>query len=110
MELHVSVSGDVHTLRIDPMMDSCIVKITEMNFNGERVPLEKRKLLLVNGRSTGGEQPSIVFATTDPNIGVDLNLLDRRAANLLYVSLEVTRLPMKAAQDLCGALAKHIRL
>lgn len=110
VELNLSVSGDVHTLRIDPMMDSCIVKITEMTFNGERVPLEKRKLLLVNGRSTGGEQPSIVFATTDPNIGVDLNLLDRRAANLLYVSLEVTRLPMKAAQDLCGALAKHIRL
>ena len=108
-ELALTVSGDVKTLRIDPVMDSCIVKIQEMTFNGERVPLENKKILLVNGRSSRGEKPSIVFATKDPNLGIALELLNPKAENLLYVSMEVTRIPMNAAEDLCNALAKHIR-
>lgn len=39
IELDLSVSGDVRLLRIDPIMDSCMVKILEMTFNGETVPL-----------------------------------------------------------------------
>lgn len=110
VELTLTVSGDVNLIRIDPVMDSCVVKIVEMLFNGERIPLEKKKLLLVNGRSSGGELPSIVFATKDPNLGLDLSQLERKAENLLYASLEVTRIPMSTAEDLCKALAKHIRL
>lgn len=109
VELTLKVTGDVKTLRIDPIMDSCVVKILEMTFNGERVPLEKKKQLLLNGRSSGGETPSIVFATTDPNIGIDLTQLSPKMENILYVSMEVTRMPMNAAQDLVDALAKHIR-
>ena len=110
VELTLTVSGDVNTIRIDPIMDSCVVKIVEMTFNGERIPLEKKKVLLVNGRSSGGELPSIVFATKDPNLGIDLSQLDRKAENMLCASLEVTRIPMSTAEDLCKALAKHIRL
>ncbi|MBP5282973.1 MAG: class I SAM-dependent methyltransferase [Lachnospiraceae bacterium] len=109
VELELKVSGDVKTLRIDPIMDSCVVKVLEMTFNGERVPLEKKKILLVNGRSSGGETPSIVFPTEDPNLGIDVSQLSPKAENKLYASLEVTRLPKNAAEDLCTALAKHIR-
>lgn len=110
VELELKVSGDVKILRIDPIMDSCVVKVMQMTWNGERIPLEKKKVLLVNGRSSGGELPSIVFANRDPNIGIDLSGLEKRAENLLRASLEVTRIPLNAAEDLCGALAKHIRL
>ena len=109
VELEIPVSGDMKTLRIDPIMDSCVVKVLEMTFNGERVPLEKKKILLVNGRSSGGETPSIVFPTADPNLGIDVSQLSPKAENVLYASLEVTRLPKNAAEDLCAALAKHIR-
>lgn len=108
-ELELKVSGDVKTLRIDPVMDSCVVKVLEMTFNGERVPLEKKKILLVNGRSSGGETPSIVFPTEDPNLGIDVSQLSPKAENVLCARLEVTRLPRNAAEDLCNALAKHIR-
>ena len=110
VELELKVSGSVKTLRIDPIMDSCIVKVLEMTFNGEKVPLDKKKVLLVNGRSSGGETPSIVFPTEDPNLGVNVSLLSPKPENILYASLEVTRIPKNAAEDLCGALAKHIRL
>lgn len=110
LEVTLTVSGDVKTLRIDPIMDSCVVKIKEMTWNGERVPLKQKKMLLLNGRSSGGDIPSVVFATQDPNVGIDLSLLERKAENTLFAAMEVTRLPMQTAQDLCGALAKHIRI
>ncbi|MBO4750750.1 MAG: class I SAM-dependent methyltransferase [Lachnospiraceae bacterium] len=110
VELTLTVSGDVKTLRIDPIMDSCVVKLQELTFNGERIPVEKKKVLLLNGRSSGGEKPSIVFATADPNLGIDVSALSPKAQNVLYASMEVTRIPLQMAEDLCAALAKHIRL
>lgn len=114
IELELSVDGNVHILRIDPAFDSCMVKILEMTFNGEPVPLEKKKILLVNGRickpDKQGElyQPSIVFPTTDPNINIDLRLLDRKAENTLYARMEVVRIPLSMAQDMAGAVKKLI--
>ncbi len=115
IEMELSVDGNVHILRIDPAFDSCMVKILEMTFNGERVPLEKRKVLLVNGRICKPDkqegdlyQPSIVFPTTDPNINIDLQLLPRKAENILYTRMEVVRIPLAMAQDMAGAVKKLI--
>lgn len=113
--LELSVSGDVRMLRIDPAMDSCMVKILDMTFNGVRVPLERRKLLLVNGRivkpadkEADHYSPSIVFPTTDPNINIDLTMLDRQAENLLCTEMEIVRIPLKIAEDMAGAVKKLI--
>jgi hypothetical protein len=115
IEMELAVDGNVRMLRIDPAFDSCMVKILEMTFNGERVPLEKRKLLLVNGRvvkpteqGSAAYQPSVVFPTTDPNINLDLTLMDRRAENTLYAKMEIVRLPLSMAQDMAGAVKKII--
>ena len=113
IELELEVDGNVHILRIDPAFDCCMVKILEMNFNGEPVPLEKRKLLLANGRimkpaeqEGGVYRPSIVFPTTDPNINVDLTQLNRKAENTLYTRMEIVRLPQSMAQDMAGAVKR----
>ena len=130
IEFSLSVGADVQMLRIDPAMDSCMVTIQEMTWNGERVPLEKRKLLRVNGRvakpagqkTTAGEalektqmvyQPTIVFPTSDPNINIAVSGLPHdkekpSAENLLYVRMEIVRLPLKMAQDMAGAVKKLI--
>ncbi len=115
IELELSVSGDVRMLRIDPAMDSCMVKIREMTFNGVRVPMEKRKLLIVNGRivkpsdkETEKYCPSMVFPTTDPNINIDLTQLDRQAENVLRVQMDIVRIPLNIAEDMAGAVKKLI--
>ncbi|MCH5343128.1 MAG: class I SAM-dependent methyltransferase [Acetatifactor sp.] len=114
IEIEITVSGDVRMLRIDPALDSCMVKIQEMTFNGERVPLERRKLLLVNGRVAKPEgkseayQPSIVFPTMDPNINIDLTMLERKGENILYTRMEIVRIPLPMAQDMAGAVKKLI--
>lgn len=115
IELTLEVSGDVKMLRIDPALDSCMVRIEEMLWNGERVPLEKRKVLLVNGRIIPPSDknapvycPSMVFPTTDPNINIHLELLNRQSKNILYTRMEVSRLPLKLAQDMAASVKKLI--
>lgn len=112
IELELSVSGDVHMLRIDPAMDACVVKILEMTFNGQPVPLEKRKFLLPNGRimrpGKGQDlaQPSIVFPTEDPNLNIDISQLERKAENLLCTKMEVVRLPLQIAKDMADSVKR----
>lgn len=115
IELTLYVSGDVRMLRIDPAMDSCMVTIQEMTFNGERVPLDKKKIMVTNGKvakpaekSDDGYQPSIVFPTVDPNINIAVGELERMAENELYVRMEIVRLPIGMAQNMAGAVKKLI--
>lgn len=115
IELELKVSGDVKILRIDPAMDCCMVRIEEMLLNGERVPLDRRKLLITNGRIVRPADkeakvycPGVVFPTTDPNINIDLTQLERRGENIIYVRMEIVRLPQQIASDMAGAVKKLI--
>ncbi len=115
IELELTVDENVKMLRIDPAMDSCMVKILEMTLNGERVPLEKKKVLLTNGRlvkpadkEKAVYQPSMVFPTADPNINVNMEELPRQAKNILYTRMEIVRVPLRIAQDMSGAVKKLI--
>ncbi len=111
IELELSVSGNVRMLRIDPAMDSCMVKLEEVTFNGVPVELQNKKNLLINGRivkSTDKENPlpGMVFPTADPNINLVLEGLERRAENKLSVKMEIVRLPLAMAQDMAGAVKR----
>lgn len=115
IELKLSFKNDVKILRIDPAMDSCMVKILEMTLNGERVPLEKRKVLLVNGRVVKPAdqentvyQPSLVFPTQDPNININLESLTLLPENVLCTRMEIVRIPLPIAADMCAAVKKLI--
>lgn len=115
IELTVEFTGDVKMLRIDPAMDSCMVRIEEMLLNGERVPLEKRKVLLTNGRIIPPSDkkaevycPSAVFPTTDPNIYINMELLNRQTKNILYTRMEISRLPVKLAEEMAASVKKLI--
>jgi len=112
-EFTYEVSGNVKMLRIDPAFDSCICRIAEMTFNGEEVPLQKRKVLITNGRIIRGQNeetkayaPGIVFPTMDPNINIKISELNPKASNQLYVRMEVIRLPLPIAQDMAAAVKK----
>ena len=44
--------------------------------------------------------PSIVFPTTDPNINIRLERLNRLENNRLNVKMEIVRIPMIMAADM----------
>lgn len=113
IELRITFCDNVKILRIDPAMDSCMVKILEVTLNGGRVPLEKRKVLLVNGRVVKPAdkenmlyQPSIVFPTRDPNININLEGFHLQPENVLSAKMEIVRVPLRIAEDMCSAVKK----
>ncbi len=108
IELELEVSNQVQKLRIDPSMDSCIVKILEMTFNGVQVPLENRKVLISNGKIVKSVQPTLVFATTDPNINIDIQKLEVLETNILYTKMEIVRISAPMAMDMSKAVKKII--
>ena len=104
IELELKVSGDVRMLRIDPAMDTCMVKILELTLNGEAVPMDRKKNILVNGRVA--KPGSFVFPTEDPNINIVMTELKRSAENTLHTCMEIVRLPHDMARDMAGAVKK----
>ncbi len=115
IEFQISFRENVKILRIDPALDSCMVKILEMTLNGERVPLERRKVLLVNGRIAKPAdkeaeiyQPSLVFPTEDPNINLNLEGIGLKSENILKVRMEIVRIPASIAQDMAASVKKLI--
>ncbi len=110
IELELQVDGEVEMLRIDPGMYPCMVKIREMTFNGQTVPLQKRRILYANGRILKPAEkeeaycPGIVFPTEDPNINIALKRLERREENLLRTKIEIVRLPLSMARDMAGRI------
>lgn len=122
VEFQIPVGNEVKMLRIDPAMDTCMVKILEMTWNGQPVPLGKRRMMIVNGQVVRASEkaekmyrPSVVFPTTDPNINVAVGELPRGnnvsqagPENELYARMEIAWLSPKMAQDMAEAVKKLI--
>lgn len=113
IECSLTLSKDVKTVRIDPAMDCCVVKLLEVTFNGTAVSLTNKKNLLVNGRiakdgKKDGTVPSIIFPTPDPNIHIVLDGLEKKPENILYVKMEIAFVPLEMAEDLAAAVKKLI--
>lgn len=107
IELELKVDGNVKVLRIDPSMDTCVVRIEEMTFNGVAVPLQNKNLFYTNGKmlkpATGA-----VFSTSDPNIYIKVSDLERQTENILYTRMKVVRLPESIACDMASSVKKLI--
>lgn len=112
IELELSVSGNVRMLRVDPAMDCGICNIMEIRFNGETVPLNTSKLIVVNGRlirsreKDGHTHLTAVFPTMDPNINIDIARLKPGAENTLSMRLEMIRMPLQIVEDVERALKR----
>lgn len=107
VEMEIKVDGNVQVLRIDPAMDSCVVRVEEMTFNGRQVPLNNKAVFYTNGKMLK-PAPGAVFPTQDPNLYLKVSGLERQAENILYVKMEVVRLPLTVAKDMAMAVKKLI--
>ena len=102
--------GNVHNLRLDPAMCTCVCKIRELSMNGQPVPVQDRKIVSTNGKllksADGAEYPSVVFPTEDPNLTIRVEALDRKAENVLSVKMEIVQIPPAVARDMAGAVKR----
>ena len=102
--LTLKVSGEVKNLRIDPAMTGCIVKIKELSFNGAPINGANQRVAVYNGKVSGKKsgQPSIVFATEDPNMNFRLDRLQRQEEHELKLRMEIVKIPMAMAEDMAS--------
>ncbi len=112
VELEYMVAGNVQMLRIDPAFDSCVCRILEITINGQVISLSKKGLLLTNGKVLKNKEEgcglSVVFATKDPNINIDMKEQLPEKENLLQIKMEVVRVPLQIAKDMAGSVKKLI--
>ncbi|MCD8380036.1 MAG: class I SAM-dependent methyltransferase [Lachnospiraceae bacterium] len=104
-ELTLSVDGSVRKLRIDPTMEPCVVRISELSFNGQDVSLKDKRVVSTNGKDLKKDAVT-VFASEDPNICVNLEGFARQERNVLRVKMEVARLPKQVAERLAESVKK----
>lgn len=107
IELELKVDGNVQVLRIDPSMDACVVRIEELTWNGERIPLQNKKIFTTNGKLLKPAQGA-VFPTKDPNLCIKVSELTCRPENILCARLEIARLPMPVAEAMAASVKKLV--
>lgn len=107
VDLEFQVDGDVETFRIDPSMEPCVVKIEELTFNGQEVPIKNKKVFYTNGKPLKQSQ-DFVFPAADPNLYVRVAALERQAENTLHIKMQVAKLPAAVAEDIAAAAKKLI--
>ncbi len=103
VETDIPFDGNVHALRIDPMDESCVVKIRELVLNGRSL-LGTKKSIEANGRMVA--PGTYVFETADPNLALRFEPGMIRGENLLHLKMEVIPLSTELATDIKNALKK----
>ena len=100
----VPISPSLRFVRLDPLREACIVKITNADIDGNPYPVESKKFLLCNGRRI--EDNIFVFPTNDPNLVFTLEGLARSEESLLNVTMEITRIPLETAISIAGNIKR----
>ncbi len=105
VEIEVPFDGNVIDLRVDPIMDACVVLIKELTVNGYPLPDYSKKYIEVNGRSLKGDTVGYVFPTSDPNINLHVSNMALKGENVLHCVMEFARMP----EEVGAALAQSIK-
>ncbi|MDR0949812.1 MAG: class I SAM-dependent methyltransferase [Lachnospiraceae bacterium] len=94
----ITVSDLVKAIRVDPCMDSCLVKVRSLTWNDHSLSLLRKRIVVVNGSVKSSEL--LVFPTTDPNINIRVERLPHKKENHLRGELKIALLTENMAKEL----------
>lgn len=103
LEVEIPADGNMKAVRIDPADRSCVVKICQLDLNGEPIPLQK-KYFETNGKTI--RNGCYVFATQDPNLVIKFLDLPVRGENVIVAKMEVSPISQEMAVDVAGAVKR----
>ena len=106
IEMDISFDGNVIDLRIDPLMDACVVLVKELTVNGYPLPEYSKKYIEVNGRSLKGDAPGYVFATSDPNMNIHVSNMPLKGENTLHCVMDFARMTEEIGTNLLKAVKR----
>lgn len=103
VETEIPFDGNLKQLRIDPADKPCIVKLKELAVNETTVPFQK-KYIQTNGKTVG--EGCYVFASSDPNMHIEVTKLPMKGENTLFLKMQVQPLTKELAADMAEAAGK----
>ena len=106
IEMDISFDGNVIDLRIDPLMDACVVLVKELTVNGYPLPEYSKKYIEVNGRSLKGDVPGYVFATSDPNMNIHVSNMPLKGENTLHCVMDFARMTEEIGANLLKSVKR----
>ena len=106
IEMDISFDGNVIDLRIDPLMDACVVLVKELTVNGYPLPEYSKKYIEVNGRSLKGDVPGYVFGTSDPNMNIHVSNMPLKGENTLHCVMDFARMTEEIGTNLLKAVKR----
>ena len=101
IEFELNLDGCVKNLRIDPLDEPCVCKITKLLFNGQDILKNKKEVITGNGHSAG---EVMIFATMDPNIYLSVEQLNPGEENILGMALEIVSMSRQAGEEMGSKL------
>ena len=106
IEVDVDFDGNVKDLRIDPVMEACVVLIKELTVNGYPLPDYTKKYIEVNGKCLKGEVTGFVFPTNDPNINIHVCNMPLKGENTLHCVMEYAGMSEEIGNNLFQSIKK----
>ncbi|MBR3807259.1 MAG: class I SAM-dependent methyltransferase [Lachnospiraceae bacterium] len=106
IEMDISFDGNVIDLRIDPLMDACVVLVKELTVNGYPLPEYSKKYIEVNGRSLKGDVPGYVFGTSDPNMNIHVSNMPLKGENTLHCVMDFARMTEEIGANLLQSVKR----
>ena len=99
----IELDGNLKSIRIDPADYTCIVRMNELDINGNNL-LDNKKVFTTNGKCM--KTRAFVFNTEDPNMEIQLNDVLTPGKNLLHVDFELERISEKMAEEIWNSIKK----
>ncbi len=106
IEMDVNFDGNVKDLRIDPVMEACVVLIKELTVNGYPLPDYTKKYIEVNGKCLKGDVTGFVFPTNDPNINIHVCNMPLKGENTLHCVMEYAGMSEEIGNNLFQSIKK----
>ena len=107
IEINLTAGADIKNLRIDPAMESCVIRIQEMTFNHEPLPYQNKRAVTTNGCRAGN---TFIFSTNDPNINLHLENFNKKSSNTIYLKMKIKGMETEICEELEKELKRKIRL
>ncbi len=100
LTIELILKPELKAVRIDPSLDYCMTRITEISVDGQTLSLHQDNVL-INGKFISDD--TIVFATEDSNITITgLEQMGMDVEKKLHIVLETTRISKEMAESLAG--------
>lgn len=110
LHLTLAVEAGTQRLRVDPAFTDCLIRMTELKWNGKNLAWSGKASMLTTNGTRLDDSGSFVFPTEDPNLVISLQGQPFEETNFLELCMERSFVGRDMALDIENAAKRRLRL